>query len=124
MTKEELKTFKGLKEKLENEVVKLFDYIKEKYLDVLAFGRYSSYHHYGMNDEIIWIEYYDYGYDCYDSCDIDIPINNFLSNPFEWADNWAINIRIKKQEEKDRAIRAQEEEEKKELQRLKDKYEK
>ena len=124
MTKEELETFKGLKEKLENEVIDLFRYIKAKYLDVLAFGRYSSYHHYGMNDKIIWIEYFDCGYDCYDSSDIDIPIDDFLSNPFEWADNWANNIRIKKQEEKDRAIRVQEEKEKKELQRLKDKYEK
>lgn len=124
MTQEEFEMFTSLKEKFEHEVIELFDYIKKKYLDVLAFGRYSSYHHYDMNGEIIWIEYFDYGYDCYDSRDIDIPINDFLSNPFEWADNWANNIRIKKQKEKDNAIKEQEEKEKKELQRLKDKYEK
>lgn len=123
MKQEEFEMFKSLKEKLEHEVEELFDYIKKKYLDVLAFGRYSSYHHYDMNDEIIWIEYYDWGYDCYDSRDIDIPINDFLSNPFKWADNWANNIRIKKQKEKDNAIKEQEEKEKKELQRLKAKYE-
>lgn len=124
MTKEELETFKSLKEKLEHEVSELFDYIKEKYLDVLEFGECSSYHHYGMNDEIIWIEYFDYGYDCYDSRDIDIPINDFLSNPYEWANCWANNIRAKKQEEKDKALKAKEKKEKEELRRLKEKYEK
>ena len=124
MTRDELKMFKSLKEKLEHEVIELFDYIKTKYLDVLEFGRYSSYHHYAMNNEIIWIEYFDYGYDCYDSRDIDIPINEFLSNPFEWADNWANNIRIEKQKEKDNAIKEQEKKEREQLQRLKDKYEK
>jgi hypothetical protein len=123
MTQKELEMFKSLKEKLEHETIELFDYIKKKYLDVLEFGRYSSYHHYNMNDEIIWIEYFDYGYDCYDSRDIDIPINDFLSDPFKWADNWANNIRIEKQKKKDKAIKEQEEKEKKELQRLKDKYE-
>ena len=124
MTKEELEMFKSLKEKLEHEVTELFDYIKKKYLDVLAFGRYSSYHHYDMNDDIIWIEYFDDGYYCYDSRDIDIPINDFLSNPFEWADCWANNIRAEKQKEKDNAIKEQEKKEREELQRLKDKYEK
>ena len=47
-----------------------------------------------------------------------------MSNPFEWADNWANNIRIKKQKEKDNAIKEQEKKEKEELQRLKNKYEK
>lgn len=124
MTKEEFEMFKSLKEQFEQETSELFDYIKKKYIDVLKFGRYSEFHHYDMNDEIIWIEYFDYGYDCYDSRDIDIPINDFLSNPYEWADRWANNIRAKKQEEKDKAIKAQEKKEKEELQRLKDKYEK
>ena len=124
MTQEEFEMFTNLKEKLEHEVIELFRYIKKKYLDVLAFGRYSSYHHYDMNSEIICIEYFDYGYDLYNSRDIDIPINDFLSNPFEWADNWANNIRIKKQKEKDNAIKEQEKKEKEELQRLKNKYEK
>lgn len=124
MKREDLETYKSLKRKLEDEVEKLFDYIKEKYLDVLEFGKYSSYHHYNMNDEIIWIEYYDHGYDIYDSRDIDIPINDFLSNPIEWADTWANNIRNKKQEDKEKAIKAKEKKEKEELKRLKEKYEK
>jgi hypothetical protein len=124
MTKEELEMFKSLKNKLEDETEELFRYIKDKYVDVLAFGKYSCYHHYNMDDEIIWIEYYDYAYDCYDSRDIDIPINDFVSNPFEWADNWANNIRTKKQKEKDNAIKEKEKKEREELQRLKEKYEK
>ena len=124
MTKEEFEIFKSLKEKLENEVIELFRYIKDKYIDVLAFGRFAGYHHYGMEDDIIWIEYYDYGYDCYDSRCIDIPINDFLSDPFKWADNWASDIRMKKQKERENAIKEKEKKEKEELQRLKDKYEK
>ena len=126
MTKEELEMFKSLKEKLEDNVLELFYYIKHKYQDVLVFGKYSSYHHYDMIDDKIWIEYYDYeyGYDCYDSRDIDIPINDFLSNPFEWADCWANNIRAQKQKEEEDAIKEKEKKELKELQRLKDKYEK
>jgi len=124
MTKEEFEMFRSLKDKLEHEIYELFSYIKQKYSDVLAFGRFSSYHHYAMDDKIIWIEYYDYGYDCYDSRDIDIPIDDFLSNPFKWADNWANNIRIKEQEKKDKAIKEKEKREREELQRLKDKYEK
>ena len=123
MTKKEFRMFKSLKDKFEHEIYELFSYIKGKYSDVLAFDRFSSYHHYDMNDEIIWIEYFDYGYDLYDSRHIDIPINDFLSNPFEWADNWANNIRIKKQKEKDDAIKEKEKREREELQRLKDKYE-
>lgn len=124
MTQEEFKMFRNLKDKFEHEICDLFYYIKGKYSDVLAFGRFSSYHHYGMNDEIIWIEYFDYGYDLYDSRHIDIPISDFLSNPSKWADNWANNIRIKEQEKKDNAIKELEKKEKEELQRLIDKYEK
>ena len=124
MTKEELEMFKSLKEKLEHEVMELFDYIKKKYPDVLVFGKYSCYHHFDMNDDIIWIEYYDYGYDSYDSRDINIPINDFLSNPFEWADRCVNNIRAKRQKEKENAIKEKERKEKEELKRLKEKYEK
>lgn len=124
MTKEEFETFKSLKEKFEQEVEELFDYITEKYLDVLRYGKYSSFHHYVMYDDEICIEYYDYGYDLYDSQNLYIPLNDFLSNPFEWADRWANNILAKKQKEEEKAIKAKEKKEKEELQRLKEKYEK
>lgn len=124
MTQEEFEMFINLKNKFEDEIEELFSYIKGKYSDVLAFGRFASYHHYDMDDQIIWIEYFDYVYDLYDSRHIDIPISDFLSNPFKWADNWANNIRIKRQKEKDKAIKEKEKREREELQRLKDKYEK
>lgn len=124
MTKEEFETFKSLKEKFEQEVGELFDYIKKKYLDVLKFGKYSSFHHYIMYDDEICIEYYDFGYDLYDSQNLYIPLTDFLSNPFEWADRWANNIRAERQKEEEKAIKAKEKKEKEELQRLKEKYEK
>lgn len=124
MTKEEFEAFKDLKERFEQEVEELFDYIKKKYLDVLRYGKYSSFHHYIMYDDEICIEYYDYGYDLYDSQNLYIPLKDFLSNPFEWADRWANNILAKKQKEEEKAIKAKEKKEKEELQRLKEKYEK
>ena len=123
MTREEFEIFKSLKEKFENKVVELFDYIEEKYLDVLEFGKFSCYHHYDMYDDIICIEYYDYGYDLYDSRVIDIPINDFLSNSFEWADNWANDIRETKRKKKEKEKEYIEKQEREELQRLKEKYE-
>jgi hypothetical protein len=124
MTKKELEAYKSIKKRLEEETLELFRYIKEKHLDVLAFGRYSSYHHYGLNDKIIWIEYYDHGYDCYDSSDIDIPIDDFLNRPKEWVDEWANKIREERKKQKQKQLENEEKREREELQRLKEKYEK
>lgn len=124
MTKEEFEAFKSLKEKFEQEVEELFDYIKKKYCDVLKFGKYSNFYHYIIYDDEICIEYSDFGYDLYDSQNLYIPLKNFLSNPFGWADHWANNIRDKKQKEEEKTIKAKEKKEKEELQRLKEKYEK
>ena len=124
MTREEFETFNDLKEKFEQEIEELFAYIKKKYLNVLSYGKYSSFHHYIIYDDEICIEYYDFGYDLYDSQNLYIPIKDFLSNPFEWADNWANNIRAERQKEEERTIKEKEKKEKEELQRLKEKYEK
>lgn len=124
MTPTEFQTFKNLRDKFDKEVEDLFFYIKKQYLDVLQYGRYSSYGRYGIDEDEICIEYYDNCYDLYETTDIYIPINDFLYSPFEWADNWANNIRAQRQKEKDKAIKEKEKYEKKELQRLKEKYEK
>ena len=123
MTKEEINIFKNLKEKFEDETYEIFEYIKTYYKDVLKFGSYSSYHHYGINDEEVWIEYYDYGYDSYDSSIIDIPIDDFINRPKEWANEWAKSIRNEKEEERIKQLKEQEKREKEELERLKEKYE-
>ena len=122
MTAEEINIFKNLKEKIENETIELFDYIKEKYLDVLEFNSYSSYHHYGINDEEVWIEYYDCGYDLYDSANIGIPIKDFITRPREWADEWANSIRDEKKKNKEKELREKEKREIEEYERLKQKY--
>ncbi len=124
MTKKELETYKSIKKRLEEETLELFRYIKEKHLDVLEFDRWSSYHHYGLNDKTIWIEYYDDGYDCYDSRDIDIPIDDFLNRPKEWVDEWANKIREERKKQKQKQLECEEKREREELQRLKEKYEK
>lgn len=122
MTKEEFQTLKCLEEKLNNEVIELFDYIKNKYVDVLAFGKDSRYGHYDIDEDIICIEYYDDGYDCYDSRVIAIPINDFVSDSFKWVDNWANNIYIERKKREENVEKRIEERERKELQRLKEKY--
>ena len=124
MTKKELETYKSIKEKLEEETLDLFRYIKEKHLDVLEFDRWSSYHHYELDDKTICIEYYDHGYDCYDSSDIEIPIDDFLNRPKEWVDEWANEIREEHRRQKQEKLEEEEKREKEELQRLKKKYEK
>ena len=124
MTQEEIQTLKCLKKKLEEEVIKLFNYIYDTYNDVLTFRKLSSYNYYDIDEDIIRIEYFDYGYDCYESGDIEIPINDFVSNPFEWADNWAKQVRAEKRRVEDAKKIREEEEERKEYERLKNKYEK
>lgn len=124
MTAKEINIFKNLKEKIENETIELFDYIKEKHLDVLEFNSYSSYHHYGINDKEVWIEYCDCGYDLYDSANIGIPIKDFTTRPREWADEWANKIREEREKQKQKQLENEEKREREELQRLKEKYEK
>jgi len=124
MTKKELETYMFIREKLEEETLELFSYIKEKHLDVLEFNSYSSYHHYGINDEEVWIEYYDYGYNLYDSANIGIPIKDFTTRPKEWVDEWANKIREERKKQKQEQLKNEEKREREELQRLKEKYEK
>jgi hypothetical protein len=123
MTQEEINIFRNLKEKFEDETYEIFKYIKTYYKDVLKFGSYSSYHHYGINDKEVWIEYYDCGYDLYDSANIGIPIDDFINRPKEWADEWAKSIRNEKGEKRIKQLKEQEKREKEELERLKKKYE-
>lgn len=124
MTKKELEAYRSIKEKLKEKTLELFRYIKGNHLDVLKFGSWSSYHHYELNDKTICIEYYDHGYDCYDSSDIEIPIDDFLNRPKEWVDEWANEIREVRQKQKQELLEHKEKLEREELQRLKEKYEK
>lgn len=124
MTRKEFDAFIKTQDKLEREVTDLFRYIKGKYVSLLAFGTYASYHHHEVSEDSITIEYYDYGYDCYDSSTITIPIDDFLNRPKEWADDWATEILNKRKKIKEQELIMQKEKELKELQRLKEKYEK
>lgn len=90
----------------------------------MEFDNWSSYHHYELYDKTICIEYYDYGYDCYDASDIEIPIDDFLNRPKEWVDEWANKIREERKKQKQKKLEYEEKREREELQRLKKKYEK
>ena len=123
MTQEEFKTLNILKEKLDNDVNNLWSYLKEKHLDCLKFGKYSSFHHYNFYRNEICIEYNDYGCDYYDSSEIDVPTNEFIDQPTEWADEWANSIREEKKKEMEEQIKQNEKKEREILKRLKEKYE-
>jgi len=123
MTQKEFKEFATLKEKLDKEVGDLFSYIKEKYIDCLAFGKWSCIDRYDFDDESITITYYDYGYDLYDSRDIEILLDDFFNDPVKWADKWADGIHETKRKKNEREKEYKEKKEREELQRLKEKYE-
>ena len=124
MTRKEFNTFIKTRDNIEDEVVDLFGYIKKNYVNLLAFGTYSSYHHHEISDDSITIEYYDYGYDIYESSTITIPVDDFLGRPKKWADDWATENLNKRKKMKEEELAMQKERELKELQRLKEKYEK
>lgn len=123
MKQKEFNLLVQLKKELNEAVKLLWTYIKVNYEDCLNFDCDSNFHHYNYNDELIWIEYYDKGYDCYDSNVIDIPVEDFFYNPTKWADRWAKKIREEKKKEKEKEKNQEEERERAELKRLKEKYE-
>ena len=123
MTKEEIETLIDLEEKLSKKSQELFSYIYNTYNDVLEFARDSCYNHCEINKDTISIEYYDYGYDRYDSREIEISISDFVSDPFKWADNWANDIYAEEKKKEEAAEKRKEEREREVLRRLKEKYE-
>lgn len=126
MTQKDFQSFKTLKEQLDKEIEELFDYIKENYNDVLEYGEDSFFNRYSysIEDDEICIEYRDFWSDDIYLADIYIHINDFLTNPTGWVDNWAKNERDKRKQEEERKKQKNEEREKEELKRLKEKYEK
>lgn len=124
MTQKDFQSFKTLKEQLDKEIEELFDYIKENYNDVLEYGEDSFFNRYSIEDDEICIEYRDFWSDDIYLTDIYIPINEFLTSPTGYIDDWAKNKRAKRKQEEERKQQMNEDREMKELKRLKEKYEK
>jgi hypothetical protein len=122
MTQEEFQTYRTLSEKFSEYCNDIFSYIKKNYASVLCFGEYSEFSNakYYLND--VTFEYYD-SHD-FESSLIEIPINDFLTDPYKWADEWAKAIIAAKERTRQRLNEIALQKERDEYERLKKKFEK
>ena len=122
MTREEFNTYRTLSEKFSDYCNDIFSYIKKNYVSVLNFGKYSEF----SNAECYHNDVTFYYYDSQDSVDrdlIEIPTNDFLTNPYEWVDEWAKEIIAQKEYTRKRLDEIALQKEREEYEKLKKKFE-
>lgn len=124
MTREEFQTYQTLTEKFSKYCKDIFSYIQKNYISFLKFGQDSVFSHANLEDNIIELEYYDWGYDCYDYDRIRIPVDDFFNDPYKWVDKWAKAMIAEKEATRQRLNEIAEQKEKDEYERLKKKFEK
>ena len=127
MNVQDIKNFIKVKEELSNLSFDIFYYVKEKYVDQLEFGRYSSYSkYYFINEKELCIEYYEYGYDCYNENWLPkIPIE-FLEEETSWKkflDDYYEKKKKEKEEKKAKEEQDKEDRERELYKKLKQKFE-
>lgn len=127
------KTLVKLVEKYDEEASRVFKKLKkadqEAKTSILHYGKYSSFERieWDYSDEnSIAIRYYDHGYDLYDSATLRIPADILFDD--KKIDKWIkseVDKALEKEEQKRKATeKYQEEKEKREYERLKEKFEK
>ena len=90
MTREEFQTYQTLTKKFSEYCNDIFSYIKKNYARVLYFGEYSEFSNAKCYPNDVTFEYYDsHDFEDFESSIIEIPINDFLTDPYKWADEWA-----------------------------------
>lgn len=124
MTREEFQTYQTLTEKFSKYCEDIFSYVKKNYISFLEFGRDSVFSHANLEDNNIELEYYDWGYDCYDYDTIKIPVDDFFNDPYKWADEWAKAMIAEKEATRQRLNEIAEQKERDEYERLKKKFDK
>lgn len=122
MTREEFQIYRILSEKFSEYCNDIFSYIKKNYPSVLYFGEYSKFSNVKCYPNDVTFEYYD-SYD-FESSLIEIPINDFLTDPYKWADEWAKAIIAAKEHTRQRLNEIALQKERDEYERLKKKFEK
>ena len=123
MTREEFQTYRTLSEKFSDYCNDIFSYIKKNYIGVLKFDKDSAFSHANLEDNHIELEYYDWGYDCYDYDKIKIPVDDFFGDPYKWVDEWAKKIIAQKEYTRKRLDEIAAQKERDEYERLKKKFE-
>lgn len=124
MTIDDIKKFQKNYSSIEDTAANIISYIKSKYPGVLRFGRFASYDSIEVWADGIIVNYYDYGYDIKEVDSINVPFEAFTDGGMiPWCDGYAGPILKSMEEKKEKAKTAEEERERKEYERLKNKFE-
>lgn len=124
MTIDDIKKFQKNYSSIEDTAANIISYIKSKYPGVLRFGRFASYDSIEVWADGITVNYYDYGYDIKEVDSINVPFEAFTDGGMiPWCDGYAGPILKSMEEKKEKAKTAEEERERKEYERLKNKFE-
>lgn len=124
MTIDDIKNFQKNYSSIEDTAANIISYIKNKYPGVLRFGRFASYDSIEVWADGIIVSYYDYGYDIKELDSINVPFEAFTDGGMiPWCDGYAGPILKSIEEKKEKAKTAEEERERKEYERLKNKFE-
>lgn len=124
MTIDDIKKFQKNYSSIEDTAANIISYIKNKYPGVLRFGRFASYDSIEVWADGIIVSYYDYGYDIKEVDSINVPFEAFTDGGMiPWCDGYAGPILKSMEEKKEKAKTAEEERERKEYERLKNKFE-
>ena len=124
MTIDDIKNFQKNYSSIEDTAANIISYIKNKYPGVLRFGRFASYDSIEVWADGIIVSYYDYGYDIKELDSINVPFEAFTDGGMiPWCDGYAGPILKSIEEKKEKAKTAEEERERKEYERLRNKFE-
>lgn len=124
ITEKDIKLYQEIFNKLEDLAEEILLWTISNYPKLVSFGGHSSFENFTIEDDNLYINYYDYGYDLYDSGVLEIPLKTIYNN------SWKEYL-LRKEEERLNDIAEQlkrkeinkKEQELKLLKELKEKYE-
>ena len=81
--KDKIKLYLEIKDELNNLAREIFLYIKENYIELLAFGKYSAFDGWKVKDGKFSIKHLDRGYDVYEYSYFRIPIKRIYEETWK-----------------------------------------
>ena len=122
--KDKIKLYLEIKDELGNLASEIFQYIKENFIGLLAFGKYSAYDGWKVKGGKFSIKHFDRGYDIYEYSYFQVPLKRVYEGTWkeyiQEQEEKRIEKYCKKQIEEEKLKR---ERELKILKELKEKYE-
>lgn len=123
MNIQDIKTFIRVYNKLEDVSTKIFQYIKDNYLDQLRFGRYSRYQEFFIIANRLYISYYNPANELGECSYLpSIPIE-LLETESSWQQFLDSDFEKRRQKDKERKALEKENKERELYEKLKKKYE-